>query len=711
MKAIRTIITLSVAILMSSCLACGRNAISMDYRSCAWSVHFFVPDKPSKAVTLKSTDFECERISRKVFRYTHPDAVVVLDWSASGGKKLEVTPAVTNLKDGYVLDYIEGPFFDIDRKIEDYNLLIPNGYGEIFTRTPADGPEFHRNAGKMEKNWHYSDEGGYYELGGGAEGTLKTPCVHMTMSWFTFAGKKDGVYIASHDPAFSFKDFTVRYYPETALYNISVRSRHILFPGESWTFPAVTVRNYKGDWHAAADIYRSWFNSVKTSVPRPEWMKKSTGWLLTILRQQNAEVIWRYDEIPTKLADIAEARGLDIIGLFGWTEGGHDRFYPNYDVSDELGGAETLRASLDALRARGMRSVIYTNGQLLDKNGTQFWPDSGRFVSVVGRNGKLVEQSYHKYSDKPARFFSLACHSTEYWREKMLSLAKKANNLGADGIIYDQLGNGTPKYCYAPDHGHAVPAIVYEQDRQSNLDYVRSEMAKINPDFIVMTEGTQDAELSAIDLYHGYTYCAWRPDNEEMKSLVDKDMLPAHYFPEMLKYTLPQVECTVRHSCPVADRRVLNYGITFGFKHELETRYAADRKYLQDNEIPEIADYGNVIGKPNLKLVREEDPVATRVYSKQVLDLKRKYADALMYGTFKDNLGLKLETDGSLVAKRFEAADKSYNAVVVWNTSSTEAAGYELKFKGHKVKSVDSPEGSAEAGTIAPDSVHVLIYQ
>ena len=107
----------------------------------------------------------------------------------------------------------------------------------------------------------------------------------------------------------------------------------------------------------------------------------------------------------------------------------------------------------------------------------------------------------------------------------------------------------------------------------------------------------------------------------------------------------------------------------------------------------------------------EEAPFATREYSRQVLDLKRRYADALMYGTFKDNLGLKLETDGSLVAKRFEAADKSYNAVVVWNTSSTEAASYELKFKGHKVKSVDSPEGSAEAGTIAPDSVHVLIYQ
>ena len=707
--AMKAVAALAVAILLSAGIASGRNEFAIDYSSSTWSVHFINPEIPTKTITLNSTDFQCEQIAKGIYKYTHPSAVVVLDWSASGKKGIEVTPTVTNLKEGFVLDLINGPFIDIDRKIEDYNLLIPNGYGEILTRTP-DGNETFRNASKMEKNWHYYSEGGYYELGNNAEGKPKTPCVHMTMPWLSFSGEKDGIYIASHDPAFSFKDYFVRYYPETALYNIGISSHHIIATGESWTFPTLTVRSYKGDWHAAADIYRSWFNSVKTYAPRPEWLKKSTGWLLTILRQQNAEVIWRYDEIPTKLADIAEARGLDIIGLFGWTEGGHDRFYPNYDVSDELGGAETLKASLNALRARGMHSIIYTNGQLLDKNGTQFWPDSGQFVSVVGRNGKMVEQSYHKYSDKPARFFTLACHSTEYWREKMLSLAKKANNLGADGIIYDQLGNGSPKYCFDKNHGHAVPAVVYEQDRQSNLDYVRSEMAKINPDFIVMTEGTQDAELSAIDLYHGYTYAVWRPGDVEVESLVDKDTLPCHYFPEMLKYTLPQVECTVRHSCPVADRRVLNYGITYGFKHELETRYAADRMYLQDNVMPKVEDYGNVIGKPNLSLVLEQDPVATRVYSKQVLDLKRKYADALMYGTFMDNLGLSLKTDSRLVAKRFDAADKSYSAVVVWNTSSTDAASYKLKFKGHKAKSVDSPEGSATLGTIAPESVQIIIF-
>lgn len=49
-------------------------------------------------------------------------------------------------------------------------------------------------------------------------------------------------------------------------------------------------------------------------------------------------------------------------------------------------------------------------------------------------------------------------------------------------------------------------------------------------------------------------------------------------------------------------------------------------------------------------------------------------------------------------------------AVAIWNTSSTDAASYKLKFKGHKAKSVDSPEGTATLGAIAPDSVQIIIY-
>ena len=674
-----------------------------------WSVNLESLSNPDRQLNLKREDFQCETVGRGEFKYVARDAEVVLKWNASKDV-IEVTPTVTNKKDGWCLKSVIGPFIPVEKKIEEYNILMPVGYGEIFTKTPEDTPEFTKTKVGKEKFWKYHKGGKYFEISDGAA-VPSTPCRNMTMQWLAFAGAADGVYIVSEDKDFTYKEYHVRYYPEEGICRFGLRGHHVLFNGVSWTYPTTKVQNYKGDWHAAADMYRQWNESVKETVPRPEWLKKSTGWLLCILKQQNDEIIWPYGDLPTKLADAAEARGLDIVGLFGWTMGGHDRWYPEYNVCPKMGGEETLRASLKEIRNRGMHSIIYVNGQLIDQNGTEFWPETGRHITVVKKDSSFAFETWHKYSDAPARTHGLACHSTSTWRDIMLNLAKKANDLGADGIIYDQLGNRTPMYCYSDEHGHPVPAIVFEQDRQANLDYVRSEMAKINPEFIVITEGTNSAELSAIDLFHGCTYGVYNPSEIQMASFLDKDASAFHTFPEMLKYTVPAIECTVRHPCPVATRPLLNYGVVYGFKHEIETRYAADRMYLLENHIPVPEDYGNVISKPNLKLVTTLDPDAMRDYSKQVLDLRRKYADALMYGTFRDNLGLSLKTDGKVIAKVFEAADKSYSAAVVWNMSDTDEASCELTFKGKKASSFDSPEGGCEGGKLAAQSIQVVIFK
>ena len=674
-----------------------------------WSVRLESVSDPGKTVNIDMDEFTCETVARGEFKYTCDDATVVIRWNAPDRNTLEVTPTVSCSKEGWALTSIIGPLVPIDRKIEDYNILLPFGYGEIFTRTPQNSPEFTTKPVSKGMRWHFNENGKFFEIQ--ENGTLPcTPARYMTMPWLAFAGENDGVYIVSEDKDFSFKHYSVRYYPEEGICRFGLRSHHVLFNGDSWTYPTTKVQNYKGDWHAAADMYREWHDSVKEYAPRPEWLKKSTGWLLCILKQQNDEIIWPYGDLSTKLADVAQDRGLDVVGLFGWTMGGHDRWYPEYNPCPKMGGEETLRASLKEIRNRGMHSIIYVNGQLIDQDGTEFWPETGCHITVVRKDSSFAYERWHKYSDAPARTHGLACHSTQTWRDIMLSLAKKANDLGADGIIYDQLAVRSPMYCYSDEHGHPVPAIVFEQDRQSNIDYVRGEMQKLNSEFIVMTEGVSSTELSGIDVFHGCEYGVYVPKDSEVLGLVDKDSSPFHTFPELVKYTLPRIESTVRHSCPVANRRLLNYGITYGFKHEIETRYAADRKYLLEDHIPEIEDYGNVISKPDISLLRSEDAVAMRIYSKQVLDLRSRY-DALLCGTFKDNLGLALTTDGKVVAKVFEAADKSYSAAVVWNSSDTDEASYELTFKGKKAVAFDSPEGECEGGKLAPQSIQVVIFK
>lgn len=699
-----------IIVLLATCLtaSCSRLPSDETLQGCNWSVQMESSENPDEIINIDTDKFSCEITGAGEFRYTNDKAEVILKWTA-GKSGLEVTPSLTNLKEGWVIKSMIGPFIPIETRIEEHNLLMPIGFGERFTKTPEDSEEYLKAGLPLEFAWQWHDSGRYFEVSRDRK-VPTMPSRTMTMQWCAFAGEKDGIYLASHDPGFSYKDFSVRYYPDEDIYRFGVRSYHVLFKGERCTLPAVTMKAYKGDWHSAAGIYKNWYEGVVDLNAKPEWLKKSTGWLLTILKQQNDEIMWSYADIRGCLADAAVERGIDVIGLFGWTAGGHDRFYPEYDICPRMGGEAQLRESLKALRERGMRSIIYVNGQLQDMDGTRhWWDETGRRITVINKDGSYNFETWHKYYDAPARRHGRPCHLTAEWREKMLQLAKMANDLGADGIIFDQLGVGGPAFCYSPGHGHKVPAITFEQDRTSNLAFVQEEMAKINPEFIVMTEGTTDAERNGVDIFHGCTYGTYDPSQKYMDARTAGE-LPFEIFPEMLKYTHPDIECTQRHPSPVADRMLLNYGTVYGFKHEIESRYAADRKYLLEDHIPVLEDYGNVLSKPNISMMQTEDAVAQRIYSKQVLNLRKKYSDCLLEGTFKDDLGLACDNP-SVIAKVFEAVDGSRAAVVVWNTSEESEQSCNITLKGRKLVCTDSPEGPVEWSTIKPQSIHVLIFE
>ena len=85
---------------------------------------------------------------------------------------------------------------------------------------------------------------------------------------------------------------------------------------------------------------------------------RASGWLLCILKQQNGEIMWDYPAL-TKLCDAADARGLDILGLFGWAHGGHDHLYPDYHPCQEMGGEEALKKALEEIRRRGTPYFVF----------------------------------------------------------------------------------------------------------------------------------------------------------------------------------------------------------------------------------------------------------------------------------------------------------------------------------------------------------------
>ncbi len=633
-----------------------------------------------------------------------PGVSVEISWSREG-KDLVAHAKVRNDNPDYVVKSLEGPFVDsLDFRLEDYHLLLPVGMGEMYRKCPSEKDDKE----PMDRDVTWNEKDSLYTLSCGY------PSRNMSMQWCAFASENRGLYIASHDPGRKGKFFNVYYSPADSTFSVSLRHLFTCFAGQEYEVPETRLKEYSGSWHKAADCYKAWFDSCMDYVKSPQWLKDCSGWLLAITKQQNEEVMWDYDEFAEGLSDAAVQRGLDIIGLFGWAHGGHDRFYPDYYPDPVRGGEDALRRAIKGIRDRGLRTIMYVNGQLIDQDGTQFWPDTGKFITIMKKDSTMASETWHKYYDAPARTHGRACFSCDVWRKRMISLARQAYDYGADGIIYDQLATRSPMFCYSPDHGHSVPAVVVEQDRLDFITEIKKEMYAIDPEFVVMTEGVADYELSCIDIFHGCSFDVYPPDQKAMEERLT-GVSGATWFPEMLEYTFPELLMTVRNPAPVTSRNMSNFTLLSHLKNEIECRYMADVRYLKEDRVPEVEDYANVTTKPDLSLVRSQDPAAMRDYQKQLADFQNQHKALLRTGRYMDTEGFDFQGSHDLaMAKAFVSGKKT--GIVVWNISEDTPLEYSVSVRGRKAASLHTPEGDTvlhPEGTavLAPQSISLLIFK
>ncbi len=606
---------------------------------------------------------------------------VTLDFHRQGDA-FEVTGEVRNAEPGWLMCGFTGPVLHgIRADLATQPALLPDGLGRIINRMSDD---------KKAVN----------EIG------AEYPSRKGTMQWCAFAGEQGGLYYGCHDPLHGAKTICVRRDAAGQTYGLAVKHEAFCAAGQRWALPPTLIMPYAGSWHVAARYYRAWSEGVVQPLAVPEWARNASGWLLCILKQQNGEVHWDYSALG-KLCDVAEARGLDMLGLFGWAHGGHDHLYPEYFPDPKMGGAETLRRSLQEIRERGKRSILYANGQLIEQ-GTEFWEREGRALAVLKRDGTPVQQTYHKYRTTAPFRFGLGCLAAPAWFDRMLALAVQAHALGADGILYDQLGVNEPLACYAAGHGHPVPALVYVEDRVRFLRRIEEHMRKLNPDFIVMTEGLHDSVLGSISMFHGCMTGTFAVSGKEMLARLHRQGNSAP-FPELFRYTFPAMLTTIRMPTPMLDRAMANFTCAYGLRFEIETRYAPDRRYLCEERVPEAADYADVINKPDLALMHTTPPAVAARYLKQVIEFQRAHADLLWRGRFTDDEGFALK-GRNLVTKSFVAGNKL--GVLVWNPGD-QPATFELTVPGATLLAASEPEqDKVEAfSLLPPQSIRLIEWK
>ena len=572
------------------------------------------------------------------------------------------------------------------------HIYIPAGFGRRLNYFPTDQK-------KLEPWERKSNEIMYLE-------TSPYPSRHLSMPWIAIDTGSGTWYAAVHDAQERFKRIGVRWYNRAKRTDVRFRHSVSIRAGDKWVLPETVFEKVDGDWHAAAKRYRAWFDSAHKAVrsAAPDWTRDLTGWLLVIMKQQNEELMWPYTDIP-KLCDVAERNGLNSIGLFGWTVGGHDHLYPDYDADSKMGGAEALKAGIAEAHRRGIRVCIYANGQLQQIGVTKFWGEHGEKIAIRKRDGSPYIQTYHKYKDIPVYQFALGCLHAAPWHDRMLALARQARSFGADAILYDQLGVTTPFECWGKGHGHPVPWTSHCEDRPGFVRRIADEMHATDKDFAVFTEGLHDGLLDTIGMFHACQPGSFMSDVNVLKASRATSRANTEPFPELFRYTFPELVTTTRNPTPMTLRSFVNYAAVFGLRHEIEIRYMPDRTYALDDQVPTQADYGEVKNLPSLEAMHAEPPAVASAYMKAVGDFQRTHAKYLLRGRFMDDEGITCRN--RVVAKRF-IADDGTSAVCVWNVTDKPVSVF-ITGLG-RPKGVFAPVGEGTTGPLAADSIRLYVF-
>lgn len=450
---------------------------------------------------------------------------------------------------------LEFPYIDFNRMVGercDDVLYRPNGLGE-----------------RLKNPWE-ALAAAHTEYMSSDYNEIKSTVVYPrpgTMTWMGIQSGKYFLYIGRHDSRTR----------SCCLLN-AIQPREVTEPrlvsaichypfargGETVLCPQVVVTMAEGDWRIGSDIYGEYARSTfYTPVEPREWVKHMTGWQRIILRHQFGEIFWKYADLPRLYLE-GKKSGLDTLLVFGWWKGRFDNGYPHYEIDEELGGAEGLRAAIDEVQRLGGHVILYNNGILIDKN-TDFYREHHTEVARIDIDGNEYEDHY-KFENNGTvlrnygyKSFVDACQATKGWHDRLIENGRLKLTFGPDSIFFDQIG-GRSKLCFNPEHEHGYrpdDEMVY---RRRNLRDLR---AILGPDQAVGTECVNDTAICEVDYIHGCDIGAG------LRSAGNRPTTSV--FPQMYRRTFPEPVITNRwiHDCRKGWRDDLNHAFIHGFRYDV----------------------------------------------------------------------------------------------------------------------------------------------
>jgi hypothetical protein len=268
----------------------------------------------------------------------------------------------------------------------------------------------------------------------------------MHMQFTAWLAEETGLYLDSRDTEGWIKSVLLRVGGGCAALGIEHSLPQPVSGEPDWPRYPVSITAFAGDWYEASRIYRPWALAQHWAARGPEQRRDSYV----------AEIacwLWnrgRIDNVCPATKEVARRLGLPVaLDWYWWHKKPYDSGYPDYFPPRE--GNAAFRAAVEDLQENNVAVQVYTNGMSWDRDEPD-WESRGKQCTLVLQNGEYYGHIYNTWMNAKLMH---TCGASEVWHDQALITARKAAELGLDGLYIDQIGViGGMIPCFSTEHGH-----------------------------------------------------------------------------------------------------------------------------------------------------------------------------------------------------------------------------------------------------------------
>ncbi len=358
----------------------------------------------------------------------------------------------------------------------------------------------------------------------------------LSMPWMNYGGKTEGIYLASHARTGIHHMLMVQDYGPVKhpILAFAWAFASYVDPGQSWRSPELVLSLHAGDWHAAADKYRSslesWYHKPE---PQPEFHRSFASFNSFFTKRDFNQMV----EISEDL------RKYDVRHLVMWNFGD---YFPNVLEPDDLsadpprlgqftaqwGGLARLQSANQRARDLGVSTGIIFSQRLWNKDTltpdlrklAEDWVirrESGDPATETWDHQHLGVAQWSNWQHSFGHQDYVMCSAVDAYRDFAIRNVRGVLKEGGYSMMfYDQAVEGS--LCFSTKHHHpdvSAPSMA----TPAFIGLLRAGMKADNPAAVLIGEGWEVIASQHLD--SGWV---WR--------------VPAN--PEVLRYTLPWVNNT-----------------------------------------------------------------------------------------------------------------------------------------------------------------------